>query len=142
MAANSYSFATAREASVVGNVFTTHTPVAAGNDWFSADLVEEHLGHFRELLGLSREEFLGLGRLDPNDHHAAFCMTVLALRLSSGANGVSRLHGEVSRRMWQGLWPDFSEREIPIGHVTNGVHLHSWTSLEMADLFDRHLGDT
>jgi len=141
MATNSYSFATAREASVVGNVFTTHTPVAAGNDWFSADLIEEHLGHFRELLGLSREEFLGLGRLDPNDHHAAFCMTVLALRLSGGANGVSRLHAEVSRRMWQGLWPDFSEREIPIGHVTNGVHLHSWTSLEMADLFDRHLGD-
>ena len=142
MADQGYSFATAREASVIGNVFTTHTPVAAGNDWFPAELVETHLGFFREQLGLSREEFLGLGRVNPNDHHAAFCMTVLALRLSGGANGVSRLHSAVSRRMWQGLWPDFSEREIPIGHITNGVHLHTWTSLEMSELFDRHLGDT
>ena len=142
MAEQGYSFATAREASVIGNVFTTHTPVAAGNDWFPADLVESHLSHFREALGLSREEFLGLGRIDPNDHQAAFCMTVLALKLSGGANGVSRLHGEVSRGMWQGLWPDFPEREIPIGHITNGVHIHTWTAPAMSDLFERHLGDT
>ena len=141
MAEHGYSFATAREASIVGNVFTTHTPVAAGNDWFPAHLIEAHLGYFREWIGLSHEEFIGLGRVDPHDSHADFCMTVLALRLSGRANGVSRLHGEVSRRMWQGLWPDFSEREIPIGHVTNGVHLHTWVSLEMAELLDRHLGD-
>ena len=141
MAEHGYSFATAREASVMGNVFTTHTPVAAGNDWFPAHLVEAHLGYFREWLGLSHEEFIGLGRVNPRDPHADFCMTVLALRLSGRANGVSRLHGAVSRRMWQGLWPDFSEHEIPIGHVTNGVHLHTWISLEMAELFDRHLGD-
>ena len=141
MAEHGYSFATAREASIVGNVFTTHTPVAAGNDWFPADLVEAHLGHFREWLGLSHEEFIGLGRVDPRDSHADFCMTVLALRLSGRANGVSRLHGAVSRRIWQGLWPDFSEHEIPIAHVTNGVHLHTWVSLEMAELLDRHLGD-
>ena len=141
MAEHGYSFATAREASIVGNVFTTHTPVAAGNDWFPAGLVEAHLGHFREWLGLSHEEFIGLGRVDPRDSHADFCMTVLALRLSGRANGVSRLHGAVSRRIWQGLWPDFSEHEIPIAHVTNGVHLHTWVSLEMAELLDRHLGD-
>lgn len=141
MAEHGYSFATAREASIVGNVFTTHTPVAAGNDWFPADLVEAHLGYFREWLGLSHEEFIGLGRVDPRDLHADFCMTVLALRLSGRANGVSRLHGAVSRRIWQGLWPDFSAHEIPIGHVTNGVHLHTWVSLEMAELLDRHLGD-
>ena len=142
MAEQGYSFATAREDSIIGNIFTTHTPVAAGNDWFPADLVESHLSHFREALGLSREELLGLGRIDHNDHHAAFCTTVLALKLSGGANGVSRLHGKVSRGMWQGLWPDFPEREFPIGHITNGVHIHTWTAPEMSDLFERHLGDT
>ena len=83
-----------------------------------------------------------MGRIDHNDHHAAFCTTVLALKLSGGANGVSRLHGKVSRGMWQGLWPDFPEREFPIGHITNGVHIHTWTAPEMSDLFERHLGDT
>ena len=134
------SFATAREASAVGNVFTTHTPVAAGNDWFHPDLVEAHLHPLREALGLSREEFLGLGRMDPNDPQSDFCMTVLALRLSGRANGVSQLHGHVSRQMWHGMWPRFDEGEVPIGSITNGVHLQSWTALEMAELFDRHLG--
>ena len=95
---------------------------------------------FRSELGLSREEFLGLGRLDPNDHQSDFCMTVLALRLSAQANGVSRLHGSVSRQMWQGMWPDFDPAEVPIGSITNGVHMPTWTSLDMADLFDKHLG--
>ena len=94
MTEHGYSFATAREASIVGNVFTTHTPVAAGNDWFPAHLIEAHLGYFREWLGLSHEEFIGLGRVNPRDSHADFCMTVLALRLSGRANGVSRLHGD------------------------------------------------
>jgi starch phosphorylase len=135
------SFAAAREVSTVGNVFTTHTPVAAGNDWFAADQIEAHLRHVREELGLSREEFLGLGRLDPNNHHSDFCMTVLALRLSARANGVSRLHGQVTRRMWAGLWPHSDKGEIPIGHVTNGVHLQTWAALEIADLYDRYLGE-
>ncbi len=135
------SFAAAREASAVGNIFTTHTPVAAGNDWFSADLVESHLHHLRKELGLSREEFLGLGRLDPNDHQSDFCMTVLALRLSAQANGVSRLHGRVSRQMWKGMWPDFAPAEVPICSITNGVHMPTWTSRDMADLFDNYLGN-
>jgi len=133
------SFETAREASAVGNVFTTHTPVAAGNDWFHPELVETHLRPMREALGLSPEEFLGLGRIDPNDHQADFCMTVLALRLSGRANGVSRLHGQVSRRMWNGMWPDFEASEVPILSITNGVHAQTWTSLGMAELFDKHL---
>ena len=88
----------------------------------------------REALGLSPEEFLGLGRIDPNDHQADFCMTVLALRLSGRANGVSRLHGQVSRRMWNGMWPDFEASEVPILSITNGVHAQTWTSLGMAEL--------
>lgn len=135
------SFAAAREATAAGNLFTTHTPVAAGNDWFPPDLVEAYLGGYRERLGLSREEFLGLGRINPEDWGSDFCMTVLALRLSAHANGVSRLHGQVSRRMWGAMWPNIAEAEVPITHITNGVHSPSWTSLEMADLFDRHLGD-
>ncbi|MBM3279590.1 MAG: alpha-glucan family phosphorylase [Candidatus Handelsmanbacteria bacterium] len=135
------SFAAAREATAAGNLFTTHTPVAAGNDWFPPDLVESYLGPYRERLGLSREEFLGLGRVNPEDWGSDFCMTVLALRLSAHSNGVSRLHGQVSRKMWGAMWPNFAEAEVPITHITNGVHLPSWTSLEMADLFDRHLGE-
>jgi len=135
------SFAAAREASAVGNVFTTHTPVAAGNDWFNPDLVENYLYPLREQLGLSREEFLGLGRIDPNDHQSDFCMTVLALKLSARANGVSRLHGEVSRQMWKGMWPDFDHSEVPIGSITNGVHMQTWTALDISELFDHHLGE-
>jgi len=135
------SFAAAREASAVGNVFTTHTPVAAGNDWFPPDLVEAYFHSFREKLGLSHEEFLGLGGINPEDHSSDFCMTVLALRLSAHANGVSRLHGEVSRRLWAGLWPQIDRQEIPITSITNGVHLQSWASLEIAGLYDRHLGE-
>ena len=86
-------------------VFTTHTPVAAGHDRFPAGLVEEHLGKIREALHLSYDDFMGLGRVNPADPNEPFCMTVLALKLSRYANGVSALHGVVSRRMWQPLYP-------------------------------------
>ncbi|MFZ0797508.1 MAG: alpha-glucan family phosphorylase, partial [Terriglobales bacterium] len=105
-------------------VFTTHTPVPAGHDRFDADLVEEHLGPLREALGLSKEGFMALGREDPQSDER-FCMTVLGLRLSRRANAVSSLHGEVSRAMWTGLSPGKSEDSVPIGHVTNGVHVPS-----------------
>lgn len=133
------NFAAAREASTAGNVFTTHTPVAAGNDWFPPDLAARHLEPLRQELGLSRDELLGLGRENPADTSSDFCMTVLALRLSAQANGVSRLHGQVSRRMWEGLWPAIEADESPIGAITNGVHLQSWASLEIAGLYDRYL---
>ena len=120
-------------------VFTTHTPVPAGHDRFGGDLVEEHLGPLADELGLDTRALLGLGRLDPQNHDETFCMTVLAFKLSRRANAVSGLHGVVSRRMWAGLWPWRSEEELPIGHITNGVHVPSWLAPQMRSLYDRVL---
>jgi len=120
-------------------VFTTHTPVPAGHDRFDADLVEEHLGPLRESLGLSKENFMALGR-EHTDSDERFCMTVLGLKLSRRANAVSSLHGEVSRAMWTGLSPGKTEDTVPIGHITNGVHVPSWLAPQMFRLYDRHLG--
>ncbi len=121
-------------------VFTTHTPVAAGHDRFPAPMVEEHLGKIREAIHLSYDDFMGLGRIFPGDLNEPFCMTVLALKLSRHANGVSALHGVVSRRMWQPLYPNKAEEEVPIGHITNGVHVKTWVAPQMHLLYDRHLG--
>ena len=121
-------------------VFTTHTPVPAGHDRFDAGLVEEHIGPLREALGLSQESLLGLGRENTNNADELFCMTVLALRLSRRANAVSALHAEVSRAMWTNLFRNKLEDDVPIGHITNGVHVPSWLAPEMFRLYDRHLG--
>ena len=120
-------------------VFTTHTPVAAGHDRFDAGLVDEHVGPLADELGLSHDALMGLGRVDPQNVHELFCMTVLAFKLSRRANAVSSLHGVVSRRMWASLWPWQSEEEIPIGHITNGVHVPTWLSGQMRALYDRVL---
>lgn len=119
-------------------VFTTHTPVPAGHDRFSAELIEEHLGPLRDSLGISYDQLMGLGRVEPNNYNETFCMTVLALKLSRRANAVSNLHGHVSRRMWAHLWPWRSEEEVPIGHITNGVHIPSWLAWQMQQLYDRY----
>jgi glycogen phosphorylase len=121
-------------------VFTTHTPVPAGHDRFSAEMIEEHLGPLRDQLGISSETLMGVGRENPNNQQETFCMTVLGLRLSRRANAVSALHGEVSRAMWTGLVPGKPEDEVPIGHITNGVHVPSWLAPQMFRLYDRHLG--
>ena len=121
-------------------VFTTHTPVPAGHDRFNAGLMEEHFGPLREALGLSHDSFMGLGREYPSNSNEEFCMTVLGLRLSRRANAVSALHGEVSRAMWTGLYPGKLEDQVPIGHITNGVHVPSWLAPQMFRLYDRHLG--
>ncbi|MGA7927580.1 MAG: alpha-glucan family phosphorylase [Candidatus Sulfotelmatobacter sp.] len=121
-------------------VFTTHTPVPAGHDRFDAELIEEHLGPLREQLGLSQESLMGLGRESPDNQQETFCMTVLGLRVSRRANAVSALHGEVSRAMWIGLNPGKVEDKVPIGHITNGVHVPSWLAPQMFRLYDRHLG--
>ncbi len=121
-------------------VFTTHTPVPAGHDRFGADLIEEHLGPLRDKLGISCDTLMGTGRENPNNPQESFCMTVLGLRLSRRANAVSALHGEVSRAMWTGLCPGKPEDEVPIGHITNGVHVPSWLAPQMFRLYDRHLG--
>ncbi len=134
------SFAEAREAASASLVFTTHTPVPAGHDYFPPDLMDRYFTEYARGLGLSHREFLGLGRQDPHNESEPFCMTILALRLAAHSNGVSRLHSQVSRRMWQGIWPGVPEAEIPIGYVTNGVHFRSWISHEMDQLYDRYLG--
>jgi glycogen phosphorylase len=121
-------------------VFTTHTPVPAGHDRFHASLIEEHLGPLRESLGISNERLFELGRENPRNPYEEFCMTVLGLKLSRRANAVSALHGEVSRAMWTGLYPDKSEDEVPIGHITNGVHVPTWLAPQMFRLYDRHFG--
>ncbi|MBX3435110.1 MAG: alpha-glucan family phosphorylase [Pirellulales bacterium] len=121
-------------------VFTTHTPVPAGHDRFDGKLMEEHLGPLREKLGISYEQLMGLGRVEPQNEGETFCMTVLGLKLSRRANAVSNLHGHVSRRMWANLWPWRVEEEIPIGHITNGVHIPSWLAYPMAQLYDKYLG--
>jgi starch phosphorylase len=121
-------------------VFTTHTPVPAGHDRFKADLIEEHLGPLRDELGISQEDLMGFGRVQPSDPNETFCMTVVGLKLSRRANAVSSLHGEVSRAMWWGLYQHIPQDAVPIGHVTNGVHVPSWLAPQMARLYDRHLG--
>ncbi|WP_437185054.1 alpha-glucan family phosphorylase [Planctomicrobium sp. SH668] len=127
-----------RETAALG-CFTTHTPVPAGHDRFDAGLVEEHLGPIRDALGLDYESFQGLGRVDPFNQYESFCMTVLAFKASRRANAVSNLHGVVSRRMWRNLWPWRSEEEIPIGHITNGVHVGTWLAQPMRVIYDRML---
>ncbi|MEX2174945.1 MAG: alpha-glucan family phosphorylase, partial [Pirellulaceae bacterium] len=119
-------------------VFTTHTPVPAGHDRFGGGLVEEHLGPLRDQLGISYEQLMGLGRVEPQNDAEPFCMTVVGLKMSRRANAVSQLHGHISRRMWASLWPWRVEEEIPIGHITNGVHIPTWLAQQMLQLYDRH----
>ncbi len=134
------SFDEAREAVTAGNVFTTHTPVPAGNDMFPPHLIEHYLGSYLAMLKLDRRDLLALGRQNPHDQNEPFCMTILALRLAHVSNGVSQLHGKVSRKMWRALWPELPEAEIPITSITNGIHTHTWISPEISQLYDRYLG--
>ncbi len=140
METESVPFGEAAQDVAAMTVFTTHTPVAAGHDRFPSQLVEEHLGKLREELHLSYDDFMGLGRVYPSDMNELYCMTVIALKLSRHANGVSALHGQVSRRMWQPLFPNKTVEEVPIGHITNGVHVGTWVAPQMRLIFDRHLG--
>jgi len=128
------------EATASGNIFTTHTPVPAGIDMFRPDLVRHYFTEYARDMGVDVERVLALGRSRPGDPNEDFSMAILALNLSRYANGVSRLHGEVARRMWGHLWPELPVDEVPIGHVTNGVHVRSWVSRDMAQLYDRYLG--
>ncbi|MDR0553258.1 MAG: alpha-glucan family phosphorylase [Treponema sp.] len=140
MAERGLSFDEAREGIWPTNIFTTHTPVPAGNERFDIGLIEKYFRSWTTILGISWNDFLALGRERPYDDHESFCMTVLALKMAAYANGVSRLHGAVSRDMWKGLWPGLPLEEIPISHVTNGVHPRTWVSNNMTDLLDRYFG--
>jgi glycogen phosphorylase len=134
------NFDEAVEASRSSNVFTVHTPVKAGNDEFSPDLMDRYFGGYFPSLGVSRRQFLGLGRFNIDDDKEAFKMPVLALRLSAFRNGVSELHGDVSRQMWASLWPELPAQEVPIQSITNGVHAKTWLASDMDSLYERYLG--
>jgi starch phosphorylase len=134
------SFDAAREVVQASTVFTTHTPVPAGNDTFDPELARAYFEEYSKELGINWRVLLGYGRINPRDEGEAFGVTPLSLRLSAHANGVSRLHGEVSRRMWQNIWPKNPVEDTPIDYVTNGIHVSSWASREIARLYDRYLG--
>ncbi len=140
LVATGLSFNQAREAVAANSLFTTHTPVPAGNDTFSYDLIDKYFGSYWGQVGLNRNEFLEVARED-HGWGPTFGMTVLALRLTGQHNGVSTLHGAVSRKMWQFLWPGVDADEVPIDAITNGVHTPSWVAPEMDGLFKRYLGE-
>jgi glycogen phosphorylase len=123
-----------------GAVFTTHTPVAAGNEGYAVGEIDAVLGDFLASLGGARGAFYDLGRMTAGNQHEAVGITTLALRTTRAANAVSRRHGEVARAMWQPLWPDRGAQKVPIGHVTNGVHTTTWMGDPVRALLARHLG--
>ncbi|MGP1347046.1 MAG: alpha-glucan family phosphorylase [Phycisphaerales bacterium] len=137
---HSVDFDTAREAAAAQHLFTTHTPVPAGIDRFSPELVMDYLAPIQARLGIDKNHLLGLGRSNPFDLNEFFSMAILALRTSQFCNGVSRLHGEVSRGMWSEVWPRVPHPEVPIGHVTNGVHPRTWVAPNLQSAFNRYLG--
>ncbi len=131
------SFAQAREIVWASSVFTTHTPVIAGNEHFDPMLVRKYMESYANKMGISWEEFLNLGKETPSS--TTYCMTVVALRLTAFANGVAKLHGVVSREMWKNLWPTLPMDEVPITSITNGIHSASWISHELNDLYRKYL---
>ncbi|WP_319779792.1 alpha-glucan family phosphorylase [Maridesulfovibrio sp.] len=140
MTEHGLSFEAAMEMVASSSIFTTHTPVPAGNDRFPADLMRPYFEPYAQTMGLAYKVFLSLGREDPHDDAEQFCMTVLALKLSRFNNGVSKLHGHVSRNMWQRVWPQYPVEDVPIGAITNGVHMPTWVATDFSLLFDRYLG--
>ncbi len=136
------TFEEAVEATRSGNIFTTHTIVKAGLDEFGVELMDKYFAGYFPHLGINRRQFLALGRMLPDDDSEPFKMPVLAIKLSSHLNGVSKLHGQISREVWGSLWPGLPSREVPIISITNGIHLKSWLSDEIAGLYERYLGPT
>jgi len=134
------TFDAAREVVTASTIFTTHTPVPAGNDTFHPDLMRAYFEEYVKNLGINFKVLLGYGRLEPRDDNEPFGMTTLALRLSAHSNGVSRLHGKVSRSMWQKVWVHHPVEDVPIDYITNGIHVPTWISREMGALFSRYLG--
>ena len=133
------SFDEARQQVMATNIFTTHTPVPAGIDMFPPELMLKYFRNFIPSLKLSEEGFLALGREDVTNPKQGFSMAVLAIRLADNINGVSWLHGEVSRQMWHNIWPGVPHTEVPIRHVTNGVHVRTWLSADIHFVLDRYL---
>jgi glycogen phosphorylase len=130
----------ARLVARAGIVFTTHTPIAAGSDYFEPGLVWDLLNPYLNEVGISFDRFMDLGRQRPGDPRERLCTTYAALRLADHAVGVSRLHGAVSRRLWKDVWRGLPETQVPIGSVTNGVHMPTWVAPEIAELLRRYVG--
>ncbi len=133
------SFGEAADRVRATTVFTTHTPIPAGNDVFSLDLIEKYFHRYWGSLGVDRKAFLQLGMQESDS--SVFNMTVLGLRMAGQRNGVSQLHGGVCRRMWHSLWPDIEEKDVPIGSVTNGIHVPTWVAPQMGGLYKKYLAD-
>jgi glycogen phosphorylase len=141
MVDNGAPLVVAAEAAAAGNVFTTHTPVPAGNDAFPHDLIAPYLPVLGAGLGLTADEVMRLGRVNPAETQGGeFSMPVLAIRMADRYNGVSELHGREARAMWRVLWPNLPEHEVPIGSITNGVHLGTWVAGDLAALYEKHFG--
>ena len=134
------SFDAAREVTLASTIFTTHTSVPAGNDLFDAELLRVYFEEYAKELGINFKVLLGYGRLDPHNGSEPFGMSTLALRLSAHTNAVSRLHRQVSQIMWQKIWHHHPVEDVPIDYITNGIHVPTWISRDMAALFDRYLG--
>ena len=134
------TFDEARQQAAASHIFTTHTPVPAGIDRFPPDMIARYFKNYHPGLRLDLEGLLALGRENVFNRNEFFSMAVLAIRTADSANGVSKLHGVVSRSMWQGIWPGVPVDEVPITHVTNGVHARSWMSGELIELLNRYLG--
>lgn len=132
-------FRSAKQITKATSIFTTHTPVPAGNEAFKPQRMETYFENYYKMLGIDKSYFFSLGRIDPENQNEDFSMTVLGLRLTSYHNGVSKLHGKVSRKMWHSIWKCFSEDEVPIKHITNGIHTLTWVARELAELYDRYL---
>ncbi len=135
------SFHEALEVVRASSLFTTHTPVPAGHDFFSEDMLRTYMPHYADRLGISWETFMGLGKMNPLDPSEDYSMSILAAKLAKHVNGVSKIHGKVSRNMFKELYPGYFPEEIHIGHVTNGVHYGSWTAGEWQDLYRRTFGE-
>lgn len=132
-------FKAARNLSMSSSVFTTHTPVPAGNEEFDIAKIDAYLKDYYVDLNMPKEEFCELGQFGRYNPNEAFSMTILGLRMCSYKNGVSKLHGRVSREMWARIWGSFPVDEVPISSITNGIHTSTWVAREFAELFDRYL---
>jgi glycogen phosphorylase len=139
LVAEGLTFPEALEAVRTGGVFTTHTPVPAGIDRFPVEMMWRYFGPFAQACGIDIDELLELGRRADEPEDLRFNMAVMGMRLNDRSNGVARLHGEVSRAMFQGLWPEVPLDEVPIGHITNGVHAHTWVSADVDRLLSTHV---
>lgn len=134
-----YSFNEAMELVRVSSLYTVHTPVPAGHDYFDEGLFGKYMRGYADLLGISWDEFIGMGRMNPDDHGERFCMSTFACNTSQEVNGVSWLHGEVSKKMFAGIWNGYFPEESHVGYVTNGVHFPTWSATEWKKLYGKHL---